>query len=290
MGTAVKLRRRRTVQQLLATIDPDEVLAAASDPARMREAHAVHHALGGPAKWRPLTLFGEATASTKSVDTGKRGTVEHIHYMLPHTEAGGCNYCTDSTPGCRNACLINSGRLPMVWPQLAARNRFHEADPVGYWAKLYQECDMIERRAKAGRYRPLARLDGTTDMWADQSPVGRMLIESHKWIRFGDYTKASPERRPAPTLPNYSLARSVWTDRHSIGDIVALWADGHHVSVVVDDYEPLRRLPMTVDASKGDDWILRKRPTIGCLSAKGSTITDGDQYNATDLAGHLAGK
>lgn len=282
--TPVRIKRKgEVIRRLFGDIDPDDVRAAAKDRDRIRLAHLRWVHQGGPTCLRCLALYTEPSHQSKG---NKSKRPQYILHHAPARLAGSGNMCPWSTPGCRAACLDTAGHgsRPSVAKGRAARNRFMEADPLGYLAIHYRDLDLIERRHPKGR-RPSARPNGTADLTWEATPATRCLIEDHKRIMFGDYTKASPSQRPNPDLSNYTLVRSVWTDRHSVTDVVDLWKQGHSVSVLVDDYAPLAGLPMTVDATKTDEWIFKTKPTVGCLAPLGRAKAT-DTYSGAQLA-HL---
>ena len=287
----------------------DDVRAAAADPGRRHAFHLVWRALGGPQAissdgrraWPSMWTTGEGSHKTEATSE----TVdEFILYLAPHREASAWlrsdagmeialrfpsllaslrNVCRWSTAGCRAGCLFSAGRgdMPNVRAGRVARTLALHADPLGWLAVNYHALGLRNRRAElAGS---LQRLNGTADIPFELHEATACLIEDHPALEFRDYTKAAPAERPAPTLGNYGLVRSAWTGRETIADVVALWRGGESVSLIVDDFEPLRGIERVFEASTSDAWLLFDGPWIGALKLLGDAVS-ADAYSGVELA------
>lgn len=133
-----------------------------------------------------------------------------ICYMLPHTSARRywleiigkpapwkwLNVCPYSTPGCRGACLVDSGRLGMAPAKRAmlARTALYcmshqEAHPaVGkFWSLAEHEIRLHNRRVRAEGKTLVVRLDGTSQInIEEQAP---WILDMHPDVIFQDYLK-----------------------------------------------------------------------------------------------------
>jgi hypothetical protein len=137
-------------------------------------------------------------------------------------------------------------------------------DPVAFLTILDYNLSIVEKRGGGW-----VRLNGTSDIpWEEGPAVVEMMEKYSKSIDFADYTKASPEQRPAPTINNYRLARSVWMGKHDAFDIIDLLRQGEKVSMVVDHPEKFRR------TERGESRLLVHLPEqalLGVLSREQRT-------------------
>ena len=255
--------------------------------AGVRRAYKAWRSVGGPQ--HGAQLFTPPTHQPKAV---KASRAEYVLHLAPERLADVGNACPWSTRGCRKACLNTAGRGTMSTVQRGriARTRFMHDDPAGFALLLSRELGRIARRHGFDDLRPMVRLNGTSDIAWERIPVVRAMMVGHAdRLTFADYTKATLAQRPAPDLPNYKLARSVWRDRETVADIVALWAAGEHVSVVAYNrhyalgaYRAPWATPFA-DASATDEWLLDPTPRIGLLEPLGRADVVQDAYDAREL-------
>jgi hypothetical protein len=112
-----------------------------------------------------------------------------IQYLAPDRVAdGNHNVCPYSTPGCRDSCLFTAGRGKMRNVQEARIRKTKDwfKRKTGYIDDLEVELTNLVNRAADKRLKPVARLNGTSDVpweaWID-------MEGDFPEIQFYDYTK-----------------------------------------------------------------------------------------------------
>jgi len=126
------------------------------------------------------------------------------------------NVCRWSTPGCRAACLGNSGHLGIQGGSasraMLARYVMLCVWPDDFWLLVDHEISRHKRRvARCGKIL-VARVNGTSDLMVPEEARvdGESILDRHPDVRFQDYTK-----RPikwsgwSKWYPNYYLVRSI---------------------------------------------------------------------------------
>jgi hypothetical protein len=126
-----------------------------------------------------------------------------VCYMLPHSLARKTwlsvvgtpppwrwrNVCPHSTPGCRGACLVHSGRLGMA-PSIRAmlaRNALYSGYNDAFWELVVDEVGRHKRRVERKGARLVVRLDGTSQInILEKAPH---IVESFPEVIFQDYLK-----------------------------------------------------------------------------------------------------
>ena len=126
-----------------------------------------------------------------------------ICYMLPHTSARRywleivgfpapwkwLNVCPYSTPGCRGACLVDSGRLGMAPAKRAmlARTALYSKSQEKFWSLVEHEIRLHNRRVRRKGKTLVVRLDGTSQInIEEQAP---WILDMHPDVIFQDYLK-----------------------------------------------------------------------------------------------------
>jgi hypothetical protein len=117
------------------------------------------------------------------------------------------NVCRWSTPGCRAACLGNSGHLGIrdgaASRAMLARYVMLCAFPDMFWRIVDHEIGQHHRRvARCGKIL-VVRVNGTSDI-----DVPQWLTDAHPNVEFQDYTKR-PIPRSGWVRPNYYVVRSI---------------------------------------------------------------------------------
>lgn len=159
-----------------------------------------------------------------------------VLHLSPHTSAeAGVNLCPWSSEGCRTSCLNTAGRGRMHIAQNARRHRtmmFAQHKPV-FLDDLNRELENLKGRAsKSGWKKPVARLNGTSDIAWEKYLVPQL----HETIQFWDYTKVwyRMERLFRGDFPsNYHLTYSRSEDTHDsrIDEVIE---NNFNVAVVFD--------------------------------------------------------
>ena len=198
-------------------------------------------------------LLSNASTNPKTAKLLKQfGYEAVIHHMTPDKLANGkTTVCPWSTPGCRDSCLNTSGRS-QITGGLTTNNlkmyMIHRArigktlsflnDRKAYAYQLTHELNLLQERALAKYKRPVARLNGTSDV-----PWEKYIdMEALPNIQFYDYTKdmGRMSRWLAFKLPdNYHLtfSYSEVTPTSAVGSILG---EGGNVAVVFRKEIPFR--------------------------------------------------
>lgn len=167
----------------------------------------------------PITLL---SSSAKSEKSRAKGWLSAVLYLEPSLKL-----CPFSTPACRAACLVHSGRLPMPKAQSARAKRtelFH-SNPTLFRELLEAELLLHKARAKAQGLKPCVRLDGTSDtgMHADLAA----FLDGHD-IRSYDYTKDLQRAVENPEHYTFSFSGGKVSKRNAL----AFLASGGRVAVI----------------------------------------------------------
>ena len=124
-----------------------------------------------------------------------------ICYMLPHTSARRywlefvgkpapwkwLNVCPYSTPGCRGACLVDSGHLANSPAKRAmlARTALYCKSQEKFWSLVDHEIRLHNRRVRRKGKTLVVRLDGTSQInIEEQAP---WILDMHLDVIFQDY-------------------------------------------------------------------------------------------------------
>lgn len=126
-----------------------------------------------------------------------------VCYMLPHTSARRywlefvgfpapwkwLNVCPYSTPGCRGACLVDSGHLAHSPAKRAmlARTALYCKSQEMFWSLVDHEIRLHNRRVRRKGKTLVVRLDGTSQInIEEQAP---WILDMHPDVIFQDYLK-----------------------------------------------------------------------------------------------------
>jgi len=187
-----------------------------------------------------------------------------VCYMLPHTmgrkvwlEAVGTpapwkwrNICPYSTPGCRGACLVHSGRLGKDQAKRAmlARTALYNVHPKLFWEQVRHEIAVHQKRVEKKGKRLVVRLDGTSqiNIW-ETAPE---IVEHFEGVIFQDYVKG-PYKTEWVAPNRYQVASG--TERDTEVTIKKRGNVVFPVDVKKDDPLPKRFLGRrTIDGDKHD--------------------------------------
>lgn len=222
-------------------------------------------------KYPNTKLLTFANAKTSKGET--KNWLTGILYLAP-ASLSGFNVCSNSTAGCRAACLNTAGMGKFSNVQ-AARIRktqmlFNQRDD--FILQLSKDIDNAYRFAKLNNMKLAIRLNGTSDIpW--ETPNFGMFPQRYPEIQFYDYTKST--KRMAKTLPsNYHLtfsASEVTTDN----EIITIIKQAKRNVAVVFDKVPSTYLGITVvDGDEDDLRFLNTSGLIIGLKMKGSAKND----------------
>ena len=210
-----------------------------------------------------------------------------IHHLTPDKLADGKRtVCPNSTQGCRDSCLNTSGRSQVTGPlstKLLKTYYIHTyrinktldylSDRQGYADRLVKELQNLTRRAKKKKRKPVARLNGTSDI-----PWEKYIdMSNHPAVQFYDYTKSFNRMKKflAGNFPkNYDLTYS-YSEKTTPAEINWVITQGGNVAVVFKDKLPKKFMGFTViDGDKHDFRFRDKKGMIVGLKAKGRAKKD----------------
>ena len=219
---------------------------------------------------------------------------EGIESVILHLSPG--PLCPWKTNGCFGGCLDTAGRGAMNSVQEARRRRsdLFMTERLAFFARLEAELDLLIKRAEKKNARPVARLNGTSDVPWERiryslpqehyyGLAARSIIEREPGVIFYDYTKSKERARTASLANggfpfNYSLTLSRSEDflPGETGDITN---SGVNVAVVFDTPKNAE-LPKTfegvrvIDGRKSDWRFSDPRGVVVGLSALGKARHD----------------
>jgi hypothetical protein len=229
--------------------------------------------------WLDNDKLAKSTVSTIGL------TLQHVNTRVMLDDADAVVHCCPwSTTACRAVCTLNNGngRYDSVVRARRARTAFFATDPHDAVTVLAYEL-----AANVRRYgRTLARLDVNSDcVWWQVLPTLTRSARGRLAPVLSELTNYAYSKNPAVLAgdgwqgPRFRTAFS-WSERsdpHAVSDFIGR---GGAVAVVTSRRKgaPVidrARLPFDthgvpiVDADKTDQWMLRRGPVIGDLSAKG---------------------
>ena len=240
------------------------------------------------------------SSDPKTIKSLIDGILTGVMYGMPANGSGEWNDCPFASLGCEMACLNTSGHggigldqdnLNPVQIARLKRSAFFHTRRSEFWEMLIRDIDRLIRRAKKLGLMPAVRLNGTTDVKWESTPVvidgvkiANNIMELYSEVIFYDYTAWPYAKRPNETLPlNYHLTFSRKENNDSqIADNIS---HGRNVTVVVDipSRDKTTAIPTTwreiptFDADKSD---FRPGDPIGRIlilrykSAKASSLAD----------------
>ena len=210
-----------------------------------------------------------------------------IHHMTPDKLADGKRtVCAWSTPGCRTTCLNTSGRSQITGDlttenlsmYMIHRSRISKTlsfldNRKGYAFDLENELVNLEARALKKGLKPVARLNGTSDI-----PWEKYLhMEAFSNTQFYDYTKGYMRMQSwmRDVLPaNYHLTYS-YNEYTKPAELHFIIAKGGNVAVVFRDTIPAEWKGYKVISGMEHDFRFRDpRGYIVGLLARGRAKKD----------------
>ena len=141
-----------------------------------------------------LTIGNDA----KTILGVEHGVETGVQYLKPHKQSGIANVCAYASEACAQACIDTAGRMQMDSATNARQNRtelfmLHREQ---YFIQLIAEIKRLRRRAERRGMIPTIRLNGTSDMLWEKTPVringvkiANNIMELFPDVQFYDYTK-----------------------------------------------------------------------------------------------------
>jgi hypothetical protein len=211
-------------------------------------------------------------SNPKTIKGEKLGYLSGILHLAP-ASLSGTNVCAHSTAGCREACLNTAGRGRFARIQQARIRKTQAlfADREAFIEQLHKDIHAIARKAKRVGYKPVIRLNGTSDLpW-----LVHAIAPHFPTVQFMDYTK-----HPEPwlrVLPNYHLTFSLSEENDA--DAYACLQRGANVAVVfhVKRGDPLPAKfwgYRVIDGDLHDLRFLDPKGVVVGLRAKGKAKKD----------------
>lgn len=204
-----------------------------------------------------------------------------ILYLAPSNLSGVTNVCPMASPGCAAACLNTAG-LGVFSNVQAARKRktvLFASDRDTFMQNIVDDLERLIRRAARRGRKPVARLNGTSDISYERIPVTRggvvylNIFNAFPFVQFYDYTKNVTRLERCRDIPNYSLTFSLSesNDQHAARALDL----GFNVAAVIKDPQNVWGGFPTIDGDKNDFRFLDpKGGHIVALKAKGKARYD----------------
>lgn len=174
------------------------------------------------------SYLGATSGSSKIVKSEKYDLYTYIMYLAPSDMSGVGNVCPSASPGCRAACLVNSGRAIMD----DGINRARISRTLLFYGarSIFLRWLTLEIRAAHKKYgsKLSVRLNGTSDLHPKM--FGSVLKEFSS-VPFYDYTKMSNRFGALDEYPNYHVTWS-WADGQDWGHVKTLLSS-HNIGVAV---------------------------------------------------------
>lgn len=218
-----------------------------------------------------LTYLLGYNSSSKTAKGVKENYDTAILYLAA-ADASGFNLCPMATKGCKQACLVNSGRARMItagtkvsvanWSRLKKTWLFYyNREYFNQW--VMAEISVYSRKAERRGFSFAVRMNGTSDLPITMFSVDEeSVVERFPNIQFYDYTKMLKQCRNGVVHDNYDVTFS-FANTHEHGNINLAFntlAIGEKISVVFDTATfPNNSLPemfLGYDVANGDETDL----------------------------------
>ena len=233
-----------------------------------------------------LTVNSDA----KTVKGLMKGFLTGIQYFMPADGSTIANLCPFASAGCKMSCLNTAGHGdPRMGNgvQLArlTRTAYFQMHRECYMELLMSEIERILRKAERDTLTPVIRLNGTSDVKWESTPVkvsnlviADNIMSLYKTTQFYDYTKWPYASRPTESLPeNYHLTFSLSEDNQD--EAIHNLEMGRNVAAVFDTrkHEALPKEHLGYPVFDADESDLRFLDPVGVwcgLRAKGYAKKD----------------
>jgi hypothetical protein len=233
-------------------------------------------------------------ADPKTIKGLKKGFLTGIQYLMPADGSGIVNLCPFASPGCKASCLNTAGQGdPRMGTtvQLArlTRTAYFQMHRECYMEMLMSETERLLRKADRASLEAVIRLNGTSDIKWESTPVrvsnlvvADNIMSLYKTTQFYDYTKWPYDKRPSEALPeNYHLTFSLSED--NFDEAIHNLEMGRNVAAVFDTrkHEALPSEHMGYPVIDADDSDLRFLDPVGVwcgLRAKGYAKKDDSGF------------
>ena len=204
------------------------------------------------------------THSAAKIDKSQNDSwLNAVLYLDPHYNK---NVCKGASKGCKQSCLINSGRMIMQTAINARKNRtaYYFNDNDMFMLTLKGEIAALLYKATKQGKRLAIRLNGTSDLdWQE-------VYTAFKGVQFYEYTKRPDLAKKLVKLENVHITFSKH-ENHTESNVKHLLASGVNVAVVFNKEVPAEYINIQViDGDKHDRRFEDTQGRIIGLKLKGT--------------------
>ena len=188
-----------------------------------------------------MSLLTPGASNAKTAKHAQDLGIESVILHLAPASLSGKNLCPMASPGCAAACLNTAGRGGFDATQEARirKSQYFNENRAGFLEDLVSELKALVLKASKNGRKPVARLNGTSDIPWEKFPVIRNGIEYQNVfaafpdVTFYDYTKVVARLERCQDIPNYRLtfSASECNDCHCLRALEL----GYNVAVVLRD-------------------------------------------------------
>tara|TARA_R110000822_G_scaffold58434_1_gene146186 strand:+ start:560 stop:1228 length:669 start_codon:yes stop_codon:yes gene_type:complete len=186
-----------------------------------------------------------------------------VLYLDPHFNN---QVCKGASKGCKQSCLINSGRMIMASAVNARQNRtaYYFNDNDMFMLTLKGEIAALLYKATKQGKRLAIRLNGTSDIdWQE-------VYKAFKGVQFYEYTKRPDLAKKLNKIENVHITFSKH-ENHSTANVKKLLDSGINVAVVFNKQVPTEYIDIQViDGDKHDRRFEDTQGHIIGLKLKGT--------------------
>ena len=211
----------------------------------------------GKAKRLTGLSYLASTDSSAKIVKGQKKDYKTLVLYLAAADMSGFNICPQATEGCKNACLVASGRARMIssgqkvnqitWARLKKTWLFM-FNRQFFNAWLNAEIHAAKALAKKAGQNFAVRLNGTSDLPITNFKLdNEFLLDIHSDVQFYDYTKVRKQLDNAAKFANYDVTFSFAnsTEHNNYANALTALAMGQKISVVFDKKSFGGELPTT---------------------------------------------
>lgn len=252
-----------------------------------------------------LSYLAGVNSSAKIVK-GEKKDYNTLVLYLAASDMSGLNICPMATDGCRQACLVESGRAKMIkkgekisniiWARLK-KTWLYYANREFFNAWLNAEITSAKKKATKEGKNFAVRLNGTSDIDIKRFSVdGELLLDIHKDVQFYDYTKVPKQLMNSLEFDNYDVTFSFANSNQfaNLDNSFIALDQGHKIAVCFDKKAFGGEFPKTFlgyEVANGDETdltFLQEKQVLGLDVKKVKKDQTGNQFIVTpELLGLL---
>lgn len=242
--------------------------------------------IGKSQKLTGLSYLLGKNSSAKIVKGKKKNYLTGVLYLAA-ADMSGFNLCPMATQGCKNACLISSGRARMIstgqkinnitWSRLM-KSWLFMYNRHFFMGWLNHEIKLAKNYASRKGLNFAVRLNGTSDINIRTFQLdGKNILDIYPTTKFYDYTKVKSQVKNAQRWENYDVTFSFAnsTEFNNLENSLYTLSSGEKISVVFDldtfprDKEGKKQFPKTFlgyPVANGDETdltFLQQKQVLG---------------------------